>query len=157
MPKKALEELSSRVSSSRRNLLIRYCRKMDPFDRVTSLRSFSNLVFNLWEYKLMTQTAAQKTKAPLKPLGNRVLAQRLEEQQTVKGGIIIPETAKKKQEKALIIAIGTGKKDSKGTLIPCPVKVGDTILMDKYSAQEVTIEGEEYVILRSEDIIAIVK
>jgi len=75
----------------------------------------------------------------------------------MKGGIILPDTAKKKQETATVVAIGTGKKDKKGNAIPFPVKVGEKILMEKYSGQEVTIEGEEYIILRADDIIAIVE
>lgn len=98
----------------------------------------------------------QAVKTKLKPLGNRVLARRLEAEEK-KGGIILPDTAKKKQETAQIIAVGAGKKDKKGNNIPMPVKVGDKILMDKYSGQEVTLEGEEFVILNADDIIAIVE
>ncbi len=100
-------------------------------------------------------THAVKTK--LRPLGNRVLAKRLEAEEKLKGGIILPDTAKKKQETAQIVAIGTGKKDKSGALIPFSVKIGDKILMDKYSGQEITIEGEEFVILNADDIIAIVE
>lgn len=105
------------------------------------------------EYDAMTH--AVKTK--LRPLGNRVLAKRLEAEEKLKGGIILPDTAKKKQETAQIVAIGTGKKDKSGALIPFSVKIGDKILMDKYSGQEITIEGEEFVILNADDIIAIVE
>jgi len=101
--------------------------------------------------------AEQMTKTELKPLGDRVLAKRLEAEEKMKGGIILPDSAKKKQETAEIIAIGTGKKDKEGNLIPFPVKVGDKILMDKYSGQEVSVDGEEYVIVRSDEIIAIVE
>jgi chaperonin GroES len=102
-----------------------------------------------------TQT---KTKAPaLRPLGNRVLVRRLEAEETLKGGIILPDTAKKKQEQAEVVAVGTGKKDKSGNLIPMPVKVGDTILMEKYSGQEVTLEDQEYIILRADDIIAVIE
>ena len=103
----------------------------------------------------MEQTAKKKT--VLKPLGNRVVAQRLEEEETFKGNIIIPDTAKKKQEMAKVIAIGEGKKTDSGNLIPVPVKVGDVILMDKYAGQEMTIDDEEYIIIRSDDIIATVE
>lgn len=103
----------------------------------------------------MAQQEAVKTK--LKPLGNRVLAKRLEAQETVKGGIILPDTAKKKQETAKVVAVGPGKKDKDGKTISMPVKVGDTILMDKYAGQEVTIDDEEYIIVRSDDIIAILE
>lgn len=101
---------------------------------------------------------AQETtkKLTLKPLGNRVLVQRLEQEQTLKGGIILPDTAKKKQETAKVIAIGTGTTTSDGKIIPIPVTIGETILMDKYAGQEVTIDDEEFVILRADDIIAIV-
>lgn len=99
----------------------------------------------------------QAVEVKLKPLGNRVLAKRLEAEEKMKGGIILPDTAKKKQETAQVVAIGTGKKDKKGQNIPFSVNVGDKILMDKYSGTEVTLEGEEYIILNADDIIAIVE
>lgn len=102
----------------------------------------------------MTKQAVQ---TKLKPLGNRILAKRLDPEEKMKGGIILPDTAKKKQETAEVVALGSGKKDNKGVLIPFPVKVGDKILMDKYSGTEVTLEGDEYVILNADDIIAIVQ
>ena len=95
-------------------------------------------------------------KVSLKPLGNRVLAQRIEQESTLKGGIILHDTAKKKQETAKVVAIGNGQTDKDGKLIPIPVQVGDTILMDKYSGQEVTVDDEEYIIVRADDIIAII-
>ncbi len=102
---------------------------------------------------------AQQTekKITLKPLGNRVLAQRLEQEETLKGGIILPDTAKKKQETAKVVAVGEGKRLDDGKILPVSVKAGDTILMDKYSAQEVTIQDVEYVILKADDIIAIIE
>lgn len=103
----------------------------------------------------MTQQAEKKI--TLKPLGNRVLAQRLEQEETLKGGIILPDTAKKKQESAKVVAVGEGKRLDDGKILPVPVKAGDTILMDKYSAQEVTIQDVEYVILKADDIIAIIE
>lgn len=103
----------------------------------------------------MNQEVAKKT--TLKPLGNRVLAKRLEQEQTLKGGIILPDSAKKKQETAVIIAVGTGKRTDDGKVIPVNVSIGDKILMDKYAGQEITIDDEEFVILRDEDIIAIIK
>jgi chaperonin GroES len=103
----------------------------------------------------MTQEVAKKT--TLKPLGNRVLAKRQEQEQTLKGGIILPDTAKKKQETAVIIAVGAGKRTEEGKIIPISVEIGDKILMDKYAGQEITIDDEEFVILRDEDIIAIIK
>jgi len=96
-------------------------------------------------------------KLSLKPLGNRVIAQRLEAQETMKGGIILPDSAKKKQETAKIVAIGDGKRLDDGKILPISLKVGDIILMDKYSAQEVTIDDVEYIILKADDIIATIE
>jgi chaperonin GroES len=103
----------------------------------------------------MTQQQTSK-KTTLKPLGNRVLAQRLQQEETLKGGIILPDSAKKKQETAKVIAVGPGIENKEGKMILPPINVGDTILMDKYSGQEVTIDDEEYVIVKADDIIAIV-
>jgi chaperonin GroES len=102
--------------------------------------------------------AQQSTKKiTIKPLANRVVAKRLEEQETVKGGIIIPDSAKKKQEMAKVIAVGEGKTLENNQKLPMPVKVGDIILMDKYSGQEITLDDEEYLIVKSDDIIAIIE
>ena len=98
----------------------------------------------------------QAIQTKLKPLGNRVLAKRLDAEEKMKGGIILPDTAKKKQETALVIAVGPGIPNKDGQMITLPVNVGDTILMDKYAGQEVTVDDEEYVIVRSDDIIAII-
>lgn len=103
----------------------------------------------------MSQQQAVKIK--LKPLGNRVLLQRTEPEEGAKGGIILPDTAKKKQETARVMAIGPGKKDKTGKVLPMPVKEGDMVLIDKYSGQEVTLDDEEYVIVRADDIIAIIE
>lgn len=103
----------------------------------------------------MAQQAVKKI--TLKPLGNRVLAQRLEAEETMKGGIILPDSAKKKQETAKVVAVGAGKKLDDGKVIPVSVKVGDVILMDKYSGQEITLDDEEFVIVKADDIIAIVE
>ena len=99
----------------------------------------------------------KESQAKLKPLGDRVLLRRLEAEEKMKGGIILPDSAKKKQETAEVVAIGTGKKDKEGKLIPFPVKVGDRVLMEKYSGHEVTVDCEELVILSADDIIAIVE
>lgn len=103
----------------------------------------------------MAQQTEKKIK--LKPLGNRVLVQRLEAEETLKGGIILPDSAKKKQETARVVAIGSGKKLEDGKTLPVPVQVGDVVLMDKYSGQEVSIDDEEYMILKADDIIAIIQ
>ena len=91
------------------------------------------------------------------PPGNRVLVQRLEAKDEVKGGILLLASAKKKQETAKVVAIGSGKLLDDGKLLPIPVKVGDVILMDKYSGQEVTIDDEEFMILKADDIIATIE
>lgn len=105
----------------------------------------------------MSQTKEVETKKMLQPLGNRVLVRRLEAEETLKGGILLPDSAKKKQEQAEVIAVGTGSKDKEGKLIPMPVSVGNVVLMEKYSGQEVTLNDQEFVIVRSDDLIAIVK
>jgi len=103
----------------------------------------------------MTQQTVKKL--ALKPLGNRVIAVRLEAQETMKGGIILPDSAKKKQETAKVVAVGPGKRLDDGKILPVQVNIGDTILMDKYSGQEVNIDDEEYIILKADDIIAIIE
>jgi chaperonin GroES len=102
----------------------------------------------------MTNT---KEKMTLRPLADRVMVQRKEAEETLKGGIILPDSAKQKQETAVVVAVGPGKTDKEGKLVPMPVKEGDTVLMDKYSGQEVSLNDEDYLILRAGDIIAIVE
>ena len=97
------------------------------------------------------------SKPALRPLGNRVLLRRLDAEETLKGGIILPDNAKKKQEQAEVVAVGTGKNDKSGNLIPMPVKVGDIVLMEKYSGQDVTLDDQDYVILKADEIVAIVE
>lgn len=104
---------------------------------------------------MSTQTEKKSTTA-LRPLGNRVLLKRLEAKETI-GGILLPETAKKKQEQAQVIAVGTGKKDANGQIIPIPVKVGDIVLMEKYSGQEIKLDDEEYIILKADELIAVIE
>ena len=98
-----------------------------------------------------------KNKISLKPLGENVIVQRLEEEETLKNGILLPDSAKKKNEKAKVIAIGKGKTTESGTTLPMPVKIGDIILMDKYSGQEISLENEEFIVLKASEITAIVE
>lgn len=105
----------------------------------------------------MEQAQNVKEATQLRPLGNRVLVKRLEAESTAKGGIILPDSAKQKQEQAEVVAVGTGKKDKQGNIIEVPVSVGDIVLMEKYSGQEVTVNGEEFIIVRADDIIAIIE
>ena len=92
----------------------------------------------------------------VKPLGDRVMVKQLEEE-VKKGGIIIPDTAKEKSQRGEVKAVGPGKRNEEGKLIPLEVKVDDKILFSKYGGTEVKVDEEEYLIMREEDIIAIVK
>jgi len=94
----------------------------------------------------------------IKPLHDRVIVKRVEEEEKTKGGIIIPDTAKEKPIMGTIIAVGSGKSEGKGDeKMPLDVKEGDKVLFSKYAGTEVTIDGEEHLIMKEEDIIAIVK
>jgi chaperonin GroES len=87
------------------------------------------------------------------PLHDRVLVRRLEEKETAKGGIIIPDTAKEKPQEGAVVAVGSGKME-KGRRIPLDVKVGDRILFGKYTGNDIKIDDQEYLILREEEILA---
>jgi chaperonin GroES len=91
------------------------------------------------------------SKVSLKPIADRVLVKPADAEEKTKGGIIIPDTAKEKPMKGKVIAVGNGKKDE-----PMTVKAGDTVLYGKYAGTEITIEGDEYLIMRESDIFAIV-
>ena len=91
----------------------------------------------------------------VRPLADRVLARRIEEKETVRGGIIIPDTAKEKPQEGEVVAVGPGRKTEDGKLIPLDVKKGDRILMGKYSGTDVKIDGTEYVILREDDVLGV--
>jgi chaperonin GroES len=92
----------------------------------------------------------------LKPLGDRVLVEPAEEKEVKKGGIIIPDTAKEKPQEGVIVALGTGKTDDNGNKIAFEVKKGDRVLVSKYGGTEIKIDGKEYKIFNSDDILAIV-
>ena len=87
----------------------------------------------------------------LKPLGDRVLVEAVEEKEVKKGGIIIPDTAKEKPMESVVVALGTGKTDDNGKKVPFEVKKGDRVLVSKYGGTEVKLDGKEYKILNSED------
>jgi len=93
----------------------------------------------------------------IKPLADRILVKRLEEEEVVRGGIIIPDTAKEKPQEAKVIAVGPGRLSEEGKRQPLEVKKGDRILMGKYSGTEVKIDGEDHLILREEDVLAIIE
>ena len=91
----------------------------------------------------------------IKPLGDRVLVQAIEEKEVKKGGIIIPDTAKEKPQEGKVVALGTGKRDEEGKLIEFTEKKGDKVLISKYGGTEVKIDGETYLIMREDDILGI--
>ena len=91
----------------------------------------------------------------VRPLHDRILVERLEEKEVKKGGIIIPDTAKEKPQEAKVIAVGNGKVGENGKKIPLDVKAGDKILFGKYSGSEVKIDDKEFLIMREEDVLAI--
>ena len=93
----------------------------------------------------------------VKPLADRVLVKRLEEEERTKGGIIIPDTAKEKPIQGKVIAVGKGKVSDEGKVIPLEVKAGDKVLFGKYAGTEVKIDGEEHLIMREDDVLGIIE
>jgi len=93
----------------------------------------------------------------LKPLGNRVVVEPVEQEEITAGGIVLPETAKEKPQKGKVLSAGPGDRDDKGKYIPMDVKEGDTVLFAKYSGTEIKVEGKKLLILRESDLLAIVE
>ncbi len=93
----------------------------------------------------------------IRPLHDRVIVRRLEEEEKTKGGIIIPDTAKETPVEGEVIAVGPGRKDEKGTVTPMDVKAGDKVIFSKYAGTEIKVEGEEYLIMREDDILGVVE
>ena len=93
--------------------------------------------------------------AKLTPLHDRILIRRIEEQESVRGGIIIPDSAKEKPQEGEVIAVGKGKSNDEGKVFPLDVKEGDRILFGKYAGTEIKIDGEEYLIMREEEVLGI--
>jgi chaperonin GroES len=93
----------------------------------------------------------------VRPLHDRILVQRLEEGEQVVGGIIIPDTAKEKPQQGRVVAAGSGKIKEDGTRLSLDVKEGDRILFGKYSGQEIKLDGEEYLIMREDEVLAIIE
>lgn len=100
---------------------------------------------------------AKNTKPSVKPLGDRVLLQRVEEAEEIKGGIIIPDSAKEKPQEAKVIALGTGALDKDGKKVAFNVKVGDKVLVGKYAGTEVKLDEVIYLLLREEEILAVIE
>jgi chaperonin GroES len=93
----------------------------------------------------------------VKPLGDRILVEAAEEKEQKKGGIIIPDTAKEKPTESIVIALGTGKTDDNGKKVPFEVKKGDRVLVSKYGGTEIKLNGKEYKILNSDDVLAVIE
>ena len=92
-----------------------------------------------------------------RPLHDRILIKRIEDKQTVKGGILIPDTAKEKPQEGAVVAVGTGQKDKDGKVVPLDVKAGDRILFGKFSGTEIKLDNEEYLILREEEVLGVIE
>ncbi len=93
----------------------------------------------------------------IRPLYDRIVVKRVEEQETILGSIIIPDSAKEKPQEAEVMAVGQGKRLEDGTLVPVDVKVGDRILFGKYSSSDIKVDGEEYLIMREDEILGVVE
>ena len=93
----------------------------------------------------------------VRPLHDRILIKRIEDKETVKGGIIIPDTAKEKPQEAEVMAVGNGKKNEEGKVVPLDVKAGDRILFGKYSGTEIKLDGEEFLIIREEEVLGVIE
>ncbi|MGP8270257.1 MAG: co-chaperone GroES [Terracidiphilus sp.] len=91
------------------------------------------------------------------PLHDRILIKRIEEKDTAKGGIIIPDSAKEKQQEGVVVAVGNGRKTEDGKIIPLDVKTGDRILFGKYSGGEIKIDNEDFLILKEEEVLGVVE
>src|SRR5258708_7052228 len=103
------------------------------------------------------QGGSRFTMKGFRPLGDRILIKRIKEEEKTKGGIIIPDTAKEKPQEGKVVAVGKGKYDDNGKLVPIEVKAGDKILFGKYSGSEIKLEGEDHLILREDDILGILE
>ena len=93
----------------------------------------------------------------LRPLQDRVIVKRVEEETKTAGGLFIPETAKEKPQRGEIVAVGNGKKTEDGKVLPLDVKVGDTVLFGKYAGTEIKVDGDEFLMMREDDLLAVVE
>lgn len=92
----------------------------------------------------------------LRPLQDRIIVKRVEEETKTAGGLFIPETAKEKPQRGEIVAVGNGKKTEEGKVLPLDVKVGDIVLFGKYAGTEIKVDGDEYLMMREDDLLAVV-
>jgi chaperonin GroES len=110
----------------------------------------------IWRRKALNLEGGDSSMAKVRPLHDRLLVKRIEEKETIKGGIIIPDTAKEKPQEGEVIAVGNGKVLDNGTKLALDVKAGDKILFGKYSGTDIKIDGEEYLILREDEVLAVI-
>jgi chaperonin GroES len=125
---------------------------------LTNWNHLLSTVFSIIRFCLPTNIKKRRERRmKLKPLQDRILVQRVAEETTTKGGIIIPDTAKEKPAEGKVTAVGNGKVGDDGKRIPLEIKKGDRILFGKYSGTEVKIEGDEYLIMREDDVLGIIQ
>jgi chaperonin GroES len=93
----------------------------------------------------------------IRPLYDRIVVKRIEEQETVRGGIIIPDTAKEKPQEGEVVAVGKGKRLEDGKVVPLDVQVGDRILFGKYSGSDIKLDGDEYMIMREDEVLGVIE
>ncbi len=99
--------------------------------------------------------ALKAPKVPMRPLGDRILVKRLEPADIVKGGIIIPDSAKEKPQEGIVVALGEGRKTKNGKVLPFDVKVGDRVMIEKYTGSDIMLDDEEYTIIKEDGVLAI--
>jgi chaperonin GroES len=112
---------------------------------------------NFFDTKYTTKDRKEKYSMNLRPLQDRILVKRVEEETKTAGGLFIPETAKEKPQRGEIVAVGKGKKTEDGKVLPLDVKVGDKVLFGKYAGTEIKVDGNDYLIMREDDILAVVE
>jgi chaperonin GroES len=103
------------------------------------------------------RAASERTAMKVRPLHDRIIVQRIEEEEQRVGGIIIPDTAKEKPQQGKVIEVGKGKIEKDGKVTPLDVKAGDTVLFGKYAGQEIKIDGSEYLIMREEEVLGVIE
>jgi chaperonin GroES len=125
------------------------------FRDILEIRTYGTIIASC--FKTIPTAPEEHPTMKIRPLHDRVLVKRLEEDRTSPGGIVIPDTAAEKPIQGNIVAVGKGKILENGHVRPCDVKVGDRILFGKYSGTEVKVEGEELLVMREEDVMAVIE
>jgi chaperonin GroES len=105
----------------------------------------------------MTSKGKEKYRMKLRPMQDRIIVKRVEEETKTAGGIYIPETAKEKPQEGEVVAVGNGKRTEDGKILPLDVKVGDKVLFGKYSGTDVKVDGQDYLIMREDDILGVIE